>query len=136
LAHDSLSKVEGRGSKFQKAELTLRLIEIETFTLADARTDLGKTLCSNEPEVGRARDTVAKKVGLSPITFQRAVTIIQRAPEDLKEKVRRGEVSISYAYEMLRRRERPNTPPLPEGVRLMCIPIWNAHTCFPPLQEV
>jgi len=42
------------------------------------RTDL--TSCSSEHQVefGKARDIVAKKIGLSPITFQRALTIIQK----------------------------------------------------------
>ena len=48
-------------------------------------------VCSDEQtltEQGAARDLVAKQVGLSPTTYQRAKTIIEKAPEALKEKVR------------------------------------------------
>jgi len=139
-------------NEFQKAELTLRLIELEkqlaeelskanltdfekaelAYPLLEVERELAKQRRSDsipkkgekgfqpvsgsiDPNIGRARDIVAKKVGLSPKTFQRAVAILERAPEDLKEKVRRGRVSISYAYKMVMRRERPATPPLPEG---------------------
>ena len=109
---------------FEKAELAYPLLEIERELAKQRQSKAGElfgkgknSFGSFEPKLseGRARDIVAKKVGLSPITFQRAVAILERASEDLKEKVRRGEVSISYAYEMVRRRERPATPPLPEG---------------------
>jgi hypothetical protein len=139
-------------NEFQKAELTLRLIELEkqlaeelskanltdfekaelAYPLLEVERELAKQRRSDsipkkgekgfqpvsgsiDPNIGQARDIVAKKVGLSPKTFQRAVAILERAPEDLKEKVRRGRVSISYAYKMVMRRERPATPPLPEG---------------------
>jgi N6-adenosine-specific RNA methylase IME4 len=107
---------------YQKAELAYPLLEIER-ELARQRQlsklkHVGKrvSLGSNEHnEQGKARDIVAKKVGLSPITFQRAITIIEKVPEELKEKVRRGKVSIAYAYEMVRRKEKVTVPPLPEG---------------------
>lgn len=73
---------------------------------------------SSEPQVdfGRARDIVARKVGLSPTTFQRAVKIIEKASEELKEKVRQGKTNITYAYKMVRRQEeKATTPNMPEG---------------------
>ena len=46
-----------------------------------------KSSGSNEHlDQGKARDIVAKQVGLSPTTYQRAKTIIEKAPEELKEK--------------------------------------------------
>lgn len=113
-------------SDFERAEKALPLLEVEKELAKQRLKEAGKLgvdvregrVSSNELTLkfeGEARDVVARKVGLSPITFQRAVAILQRAPEELREKVRRGEVSIAYAYEMLRRRERPATPPLPEG---------------------
>jgi hypothetical protein len=42
-----------------------------------------------ELKVGQARDIVARAAGLSPTTFQRAVKIIEKGSEKLKEKVRR-----------------------------------------------
>jgi len=45
------------------------------------------SLSSNElnEEHGQARDIVAKEVMLSPTTFQRAVTVIEKGSEELKE---------------------------------------------------
>ena len=69
-------------------------------------------------EKGKTTEIVAKKVGLSPRTLERAIKIIEKAPEEIKEKVRKGDMTITYAYSMLRRREEQlqNTPSLPEGV--------------------
>jgi N6-adenosine-specific RNA methylase IME4 len=65
---------------------------------------------------GKARDIVAKAAGLSPTTFQRAVKIIERGPEKLKEKVRHGKMSIAYAYKMILREEKNcKTPDMPSG---------------------
>jgi len=108
---------------FQKAELAYPLLEIERELARQRQLSKLKPFQnnpqfgSNEPnsETGRARDIVARRAGLSPTTFQRAVKIIEEAPERLKEKVRAGKLSIAYAYKMLTRRtEEP--PPLPEGV--------------------
>ena len=51
---------------------------------------------------GKAIEIVAKKIGLSPKTFERAKTIIEKAPEKIKDKVRSGKMSISYAFESIR----------------------------------
>lgn len=115
-------------SDIQRAELGIALEPIER-ELAKMRYEAGvktggrghkkeETLCSNEQEVseGPARDLVAKQVGLSSTTYQRAKTIIEKAPEELKEKVRKGETSISYAYKAINRTEKhKETPQLPEG---------------------
>jgi len=56
------------------------------------------SICSNEHELseGPTRDLVAKQVGLSPTTYQRAKTIIENAPDSLKEKVRSGETNTNH----------------------------------------
>lgn len=105
-------------NEFQRAELGLVLLEIERERAKQRkgmRTDL--TSCSNEHQVefGKARDIVAKKVGLSPTTFQRALKIIERGSEKLKEKCRKGQVSITFAYKTVKNKDKPPTPPLPEG---------------------
>lgn len=48
-------------------------------------------------EKGQARDTVAKKVQVSPTTYQRAKVIIERGSEKLNQ-LRKDEVTISHAY--------------------------------------
>lgn len=99
---------------FQKVELSLPLFEIES-ELARQRRLAGKTLSSNELK-GQARDITAKKIGVSPTTFQRAKVILERGSEELRESVRRGKTSIAYAYKMVKRpEESQRAPPLPSG---------------------
>jgi len=57
----------------------------------------------------------ARKVGLSPTTYQRAKTILEEASEELKEKVRGGKTSIAYACKMLKRKQPAGLPALPDG---------------------
>jgi hypothetical protein len=53
---------------------------------------------------------------LSPTTFHRAVRIIEKCSEELKEKVRQGKMSINCAYKMVKKQtESIETPKLPEG---------------------
>jgi hypothetical protein len=57
---------------------------------------------SNEGKVGEATEIVARKAGLSKATFERAVVVLTKAPEELKDKVRAGEVSIHEAYQQVK----------------------------------
>jgi N6-adenosine-specific RNA methylase IME4 len=123
---------------FQKAELAFPLLEIEKQLARQRKLSTlkkGEKLPSgsndHNGEKGRAHEVVAKVVGLSPKTFQRAVKIIEKAPEEIKEKVRKGEMSIAYTYSMVKRREeQQNTPPLPEGVFdvIYADPPWEYYT--------
>ena len=88
-------------SDFQRAELAYPLLEIEQELAKQRQAELGKThgedpFRSFELK-GQARDIVAKQAGLSPATFQRAVYILEKAPDTLKEKSRKGEVSIQLS---------------------------------------
>ena len=77
---------------------------------------------SNDPDIGRARDIAARKVGLSPTMYHRAKTIIDKGSDELKQAVREGKTSVSYAYKKIMSKERSLvTPPLPEGLRLLRI---------------
>lgn len=109
---------------FQKVELSLLLLEIET-ELAKPR-QLSKlqfvrdniSLPSNEgnDETGEAVEIVAGKVGVSSTTYFRALTIIRKGSEELKQKVDSGQMSINYAYKMVKRHEEEEDfKPLPEG---------------------
>jgi len=123
---------------FQKAELAFPLFEIEKQLAKQRKLSKLKKgeklpLWSNghNGEKGRAHEVVVKAVGLSPKTFQRAVKIIEKAPEKIKEKVRKGEMSITYAYSMVKRREeQQKTPPMPEGVFdvIYADPPWEYYT--------
>lgn len=129
---------------FQRVEMAIPLLEIEK-ELAKERQLAGKTLSSNELK-GQARDIVASKVGVSATTFQRATVILEKGSEKLKEKTRKGKVSISFAYQTIKTAEKHETPPLlPKGEFdvLYADPPWkykyvaldgNAETQYPTMQ--
>lgn len=112
---------------FAKAELGVELQKVET-ELAKLRFDehlpkegqkgFQPISSSNELDTkGQARDKVAEKIGLKPTTYQRAKAIMENAPEELKEKVRKGTTSIAYAYKQVKRSEddKKERPALPQG---------------------
>lgn len=111
---------------YQKVELALPLEEIETELAKQRMSEAGKTgvdiregrVGSNEHPLGegKARDIVAKTVGVSSTTYFRAKTIVKKGSEKLKRKCRTGKTSINYAYNSVRRAERHENPPsLPKG---------------------
>ena len=78
-------------------------------------------ISSNElnGEKGQARDFAAHKVGLSPTTYYRAKTILEKGTPELQEEVRTGETSISDAFNkvMTKLNKKPKVPTvsLPKG---------------------
>lgn len=109
---------------FQKSELGHILEPIESelakirqlAALKNTKISLGSVSLGSNDQNGRVIDKIAEKVGLSAKTYQRAKTIIENAPEELKEKVRAGQTSINYAYKAVKRaQQHQNTPTLPEG---------------------
>ena len=90
------------------------LLEIESFFAKD-RQLTGTTLASNDAK-GKAVAKVAKQIAVSTATFERAKKIIEKAPEEVKNKVRSGKQSINYAYQQVQRAEKHSNPPdLPKG---------------------
>jgi len=84
---------------FQKIELGIPLMEIET-ELAKRR------MGTPEETTTRARDVVAKQIGVSGTTFERSKKIIENAPEQVKQVLRDGKSSISKEYQKLRKDEK------------------------------
>jgi len=86
---------------FQKAELGLSLLEIEQ-ELAKIRREehskSNKPIRSNELG-GQSRDIVAKQIGMSGTTFERARKIIEKAPEEIKNKLRANDANTSISKE-------------------------------------
>ena len=84
---------------FQKIELGIPLIAIET--------ELAKRRMGTPEETNtRARDVVAKQIGVSGTTFERSKKIIENAPEQVKQVLRDGKSSISKEYQKLRKDEK------------------------------
>jgi ParB-like chromosome segregation protein Spo0J len=109
---------------FQTAELVYEIEKIEA-EKAERRQKAGKTLSPNELK-GQARDIAAKRLGMSPTTYQRAKKVIEKAPEEIKQKARSGEMSISEASNRVKREEirqellaeKPKID-LPDGIKLI-----------------
>lgn len=105
---------------FVRGEFGLFLMEIETERAKQRQeaTQFGSSgpvqMNLTEEAKGQARDIVARQIGLSPTTFQRVLTIIEKGSEDLKKKCRKGQTSIAYGYQMIQR-SHCETPPLPKG---------------------
>lgn len=66
-----------------------------------------------EPQTGRVRTQIAKASGVSEGTVAKVEKIVEKAPEEVKAQLRRGEVSINKAYNAIRESERPTAPPPP-----------------------
>jgi uncharacterized protein YqfB (UPF0267 family) len=96
---------------FQKAELALKLIELEKTKRGrkpkEISTESAKILPINTWAI------VSRKVGVSTDTVQKAKAVIEKGDEKLIEKCRRGEISVNEAY---RRTKTPNV--LQEEFRL------------------
>ncbi len=70
-------------------------------------TELAKKRMQTVGETpARARDTVAKKIGVSSTTFERSKKIIDSAPEQVKQYLREGKTSISKEYQKIRKDEK------------------------------
>lgn len=106
---------------FQKAELAVPLLEIEKELarerqLASLKKGENPPLASSDAK-GKTAGKVARTVGLSQGTLERAKKVIELAPEELKDRVRSGKTSINYAYKAVTRIEKKRTAqPIPEGL--------------------
>ncbi|MCZ6581620.1 MAG: DNA methyltransferase [Thaumarchaeota archaeon] len=95
---------------FQKTELGISLLEIEQEIAKLRRIEHSKTndpIGSDEPQ-GKARDIVAKQIGVSGTTFERARKIIEQAPEEVKKRLRENDIrtSITKEYQNLVKAEK------------------------------
>jgi N6-adenosine-specific RNA methylase IME4 len=120
-------------NNFQKAELGFPLLAIET-ELARQREHKEVDVASiDATSKGKATTQVAKKIGLSQATFERAKKIIEKGSEELKEKLRKGQVSINAASIQLNRAEKhQETPVLPDGEFdvIYADPPWQYDFCL------
>jgi ParB-like chromosome segregation protein Spo0J len=96
-------------NNFQLVELAIPLLEIEK-ALAKKRREIGGQNGRNlqlgiAPEDAKAEskakatEAVAKKVGVSPRTFERGKKILENASEEDKQLLREGKTSITKVYE-------------------------------------
>lgn len=98
---------------YERARLALRLKEA---IAAEAKANQSTHTEQGYQKSDKAVDTnkeLAKVAGVSHDTIHKVDVIEQKAPEEVKAQLRRGEVSINKAYNAIRESERPATPPPP-----------------------
>lgn len=112
-------------NSFQRVECAIPLLEIERELAKDRKSMAGRAFgrgkdgtASNEANLskGKATELVARQAGVSPATFERALLVIEGAPEDLKDQARAGEISVNDAYQQTRFISRLKSPNLRDSV--------------------
>jgi len=101
---------------YQRLEVATLLEPIEAELARQRQLAAGdQTPLGSDDHKGKARDIAAQKAGLSGTTYQRGKFVMQYGPEEVKENLRNGDVSINYAYrqamrelEAKKRKEKPS----------------------------
>lgn len=84
---------------FQKCELALRLEPIIAEEAKNRQREAGGTLLLNLAKAPvHTRERIAEIAGVSPYTLAKSKVIIEKAPEEIKAKLRTGETSIHAEY--------------------------------------
>ena len=93
---------------FQRSELGIPLQEINEKIAKQKMVEGGKSKVSANEKPYHSGKKTADEIGVSRGTFERAKKIIQRAPEDIKQKLRDGSqhTSISKEYQKLLKQEK------------------------------
>lgn len=89
---------------FQRCEMVFNVsdaVKEEAKKRQGTRTDLGNIVV-NLPQ-SKSRDILGEMAGVSGSTYERAVKVIEQAPQETKEALRRGEMSINQAYTELQK---------------------------------
>ena len=108
---------------YERARLALRLKEtIAAEAKENQATHTEQGYQKSDKAVHTSKE-LAKVAGVSHDTIHKVDVIEQKAPEEVKDQLRRGEVSINKAYNEIRDAEKvqprveeapPNPPPTPE----------------------
>lgn len=108
---------------YERARLALRLKEtIAAEAKENQATHTEQGYQKSDKAVHTSKE-LAKVAGVSHDTIHKVDVIEQKAPEEVKDQLRRGEVSINKAYNDIRGAEKeqprveetpPNPPPVPE----------------------
>jgi len=118
---------------FQKCEMVLPLAEAIA-AKARQRMMAGKRIPDGEGS-GRSDHILANMAGVSHETLHRARYIHEHGDEETKQRLRKGEISIHYAYCTLR--QRPLTPiqTVPAAPLLATINLYPIKTAIDDLRD-
>ena len=93
---------------YEKAKQALALEPIEAELARQRQISAGQTqtpLSPHEPK-GRVKEIVSKAVGLSPTTYFRAKTIIEKGSEEVNKKLKEGKTDIATEYNKIVKAEK------------------------------
>lgn len=132
-------------TNFQKSEFAIEIEKIErikalermrhnTSSEKEPRSDL--TYPPNEN--GKSLELAAKSVGLGYGTVHKTKKILEKAPLELIEKVRNGDVSIDRAFNQIQKAERLETNKVTEWPKgkyrvIYADPPWQYGFIFPKI---
>jgi len=91
---------------FQRVELALKLEPLIASKAKENQRASGGAVPQKSAEPVETRKEIAKAAGVSHDTITKGKVISQKAPEAVKEQLRRGEISINSAYQDIRGSER------------------------------
>jgi len=121
---------------YQRAILVLKLKPIyaeQAKVNQGKRTDLSKNSSKSETVIPRdTRQELSKQSGVSEDTISRVEKIENKAPEEVKAKLRSGDISINQAYKEIVREEKRTQ--VKENIKIIQIPKgkFNIIYCDPP----
>lgn len=88
---------------FQKIEMLQPLLDKEKRKAEERQIEGGNQLPLSKYLLrGQVRDIAGTKIGVSGVTFDKGTKLIQEASEELKQKLRDGEISISRASDSIK----------------------------------
>jgi len=94
---------------FQKVQLGIPLLEIERELAKKRQLDAGNSIpLASDDTKGRSSEIVAKTIGVSATTFERARKIIEHAPEKVKKRLQEADprTSITKEYQNIVKAEK------------------------------
>ena len=103
-------------SKLKNVKKTLVLSSLSS--LPNGSNDVRSTTEEEKEEEGEVVKIVSKKLGLSARKIYRYKNVMNNGSEEIQEKVKSGQMSISYADELVRQffdHKAENIPKLPQG---------------------
>jgi ParB-like chromosome segregation protein Spo0J len=92
-------------NNFQRTELALKSKSILEQIAKKNMSSAGKGVEIQTP-LGRIDEQIGKHAGVGKDTVRRVQTIIEKAPEEVKQNARAGKMSINEAIEYIRRQEQ------------------------------
>ena len=131
---------------FQKIELSQPLLSMQRILAKQRKILAGQTFGrgktnrllpdGSKQSEGEAVENIAREIGVSPRTYYRALSILQKQPEEVKRKLRQGKLEINTAYANLQSDTKRkqlialSRRPLPNPAKIVCgdyRDIWSEH---------